>query len=187
MGAGSSWRGRGSPGSRPRWPGEIGAQVDVFETVRECVGGRPRVNLLPHAVRDLDALGPLEALTERSVTPTTLVNARSVARRSVNDHWQHRTVARCSHTWHRPGNRCASRPTYPAFGATLPAPLAACSGTPFGTRALERIAEYGAVDGLGSVRVSRRRSRFGRVLVERWHDRRRSGVPVDEDRRRRRV
>jgi 2-polyprenyl-6-methoxyphenol hydroxylase-like FAD-dependent oxidoreductase len=64
---------------------EIGAEVDVFETTREVRALAVGINLLPHAVRELDALGLLEALTERLVAPTTLVNARIAARRSVSD------------------------------------------------------------------------------------------------------
>ena len=52
---------------------EIGAEVDVYEGVRELRPLGVGINLLPHAVRELDALGLMEELTDRSVAPTTLV------------------------------------------------------------------------------------------------------------------
>ena len=52
---------------------EIGANVDVFESVREIRPLGVGINLLPHAVRELDALGLLEPLRSRSVEPTSLV------------------------------------------------------------------------------------------------------------------
>jgi 2-polyprenyl-6-methoxyphenol hydroxylase-like FAD-dependent oxidoreductase len=52
---------------------EIGADVDVYESVRDVRALGVGINLLPHAVRELDALGLMDALTERSVAPTTLV------------------------------------------------------------------------------------------------------------------
>ena len=51
---------------------EIGANVDVFESVREVRPLGVGINLLPHAVRELDALGLLEPLRSRSVEPTSL-------------------------------------------------------------------------------------------------------------------
>lgn len=52
---------------------EIGAHVDVFESVKELRPLGVGINLLPHAVRELDALGLLDELTARSVTPAQLV------------------------------------------------------------------------------------------------------------------
>ena len=52
---------------------EIGANVDVFESVREVRPLGVGINLLPHTVRELDALGLLEPLRSRSVEPTSLV------------------------------------------------------------------------------------------------------------------
>ena len=51
---------------------EIGASVDVFESVREVRPLGVGINLLPHAVRELDALTLLEPLRRRSVEPTSL-------------------------------------------------------------------------------------------------------------------
>jgi len=52
---------------------EIGAGVDVYESVREVRPLGVGINLLPHAVRELDALGVLGALCLRSVAPDSLV------------------------------------------------------------------------------------------------------------------
>ena len=52
---------------------EIGASVDVYESVREVRPLGVGINLLPHAVRELDALGLLDALRKRSVAPESLV------------------------------------------------------------------------------------------------------------------
>ena len=52
---------------------QIGACVDVFESVHEVRPLGVGINLLPHAVRELDALGLLEPLRARSVEPTSLV------------------------------------------------------------------------------------------------------------------
>ncbi len=52
---------------------EIGTSVDVYESVREVRPLGVGINLLPHAVRELDALGVLEALRRRSVAPDSLV------------------------------------------------------------------------------------------------------------------
>jgi 5-methylphenazine-1-carboxylate 1-monooxygenase len=52
---------------------EIGATVEVFESVRELRSLGVGINLLPHAVRELDALGLLDELGARSVAPSQLV------------------------------------------------------------------------------------------------------------------
>jgi len=52
---------------------EIGASVDVFESVREARPLGVGINLLPHAVRELDALALLDPLRRRSVEPKSLV------------------------------------------------------------------------------------------------------------------
>lgn len=52
---------------------EIGAPVDVFESVPALQPLGVGINLLPHAVRELDALGVLEPLRRRSIEPTSLV------------------------------------------------------------------------------------------------------------------
>jgi 2-polyprenyl-6-methoxyphenol hydroxylase-like FAD-dependent oxidoreductase len=52
---------------------EIGADVDVYESVREVRALGVGINLLPHAVRELDAMGLMEASRDRSVAPETLV------------------------------------------------------------------------------------------------------------------
>jgi 2-polyprenyl-6-methoxyphenol hydroxylase-like FAD-dependent oxidoreductase len=52
---------------------EIGVEVDVYDSVREVRALGVGINLLPHAVRELDALGLMEALADGSVAPTTLV------------------------------------------------------------------------------------------------------------------
>ncbi|HEX4532064.1 MAG TPA: hypothetical protein VIA11_21960 [Acidimicrobiia bacterium] len=52
---------------------EIGTRVDVYERVRRVEPLGVGINLLPHAVRELDALGILAPLRQRSVEPTSLV------------------------------------------------------------------------------------------------------------------
>jgi 5-methylphenazine-1-carboxylate 1-monooxygenase len=52
---------------------EIGIRVDVFESVHKVQPLGVGINLLPHAVRELDALALLEPLRCRSVEPTSLV------------------------------------------------------------------------------------------------------------------
>jgi 2-polyprenyl-6-methoxyphenol hydroxylase-like FAD-dependent oxidoreductase len=52
---------------------EIGADVEVFEASPSLEPVGVGINLLPHAVRELDALGLLDRLTERAVLPETLV------------------------------------------------------------------------------------------------------------------
>jgi 2-polyprenyl-6-methoxyphenol hydroxylase-like FAD-dependent oxidoreductase len=50
----------------------IGEPVRVFETALDIRALGVGINLLPHAVRELDALGLLEILAAESVAPTTL-------------------------------------------------------------------------------------------------------------------
>ncbi len=52
---------------------EIGVRVDVFDSVKELRPLGVGINLLPHAVRELDALGLLDELGARSVAPAQLV------------------------------------------------------------------------------------------------------------------
>jgi 5-methylphenazine-1-carboxylate 1-monooxygenase len=52
---------------------EIGVTVDVFDSVRELRPLGVGINLLPHAVRELDALGLLDELAAHSVAPSQLV------------------------------------------------------------------------------------------------------------------
>jgi 2-polyprenyl-6-methoxyphenol hydroxylase-like FAD-dependent oxidoreductase len=52
---------------------EIGVRVDVYESVREVRPLGVGINLLPHAVRELDALALLESVRRRSVEPESLV------------------------------------------------------------------------------------------------------------------
>jgi len=52
---------------------EIGVSVEVFDSVTELRPLGVGINLLPHAVRELDALGLLEELRSRSVAPTRLL------------------------------------------------------------------------------------------------------------------
>ena len=52
---------------------EIGARVDVYESVREVRPLGVGISLLPHAVRELDALSLLEPLQRRSIAPQSLV------------------------------------------------------------------------------------------------------------------
>ena len=52
---------------------EVGVEVDVFEAAGEVRPLGVGINLLPHAVRELDAFGLLDDLRRRSVAPETLV------------------------------------------------------------------------------------------------------------------
>ena len=52
---------------------EVGAQVEVFDTVPELRPLGVGINLLPHAVRELDALGLLEELRAHAIAPAALV------------------------------------------------------------------------------------------------------------------
>ena len=52
---------------------EIGVAVEVFDSVTELRPLGVGINLLPHAVRELHALGLLEELRSRSVAPTRLL------------------------------------------------------------------------------------------------------------------
>jgi 5-methylphenazine-1-carboxylate 1-monooxygenase len=52
---------------------QIGVTVEVFESVQELRPLGVGINLLPHAVRELHALGLLDELSSRSVAPTQLV------------------------------------------------------------------------------------------------------------------
>ncbi len=52
---------------------EVGARVEVFEATRELRPLGVGINLLPHAVLELEALGLLEELRARSVAPSLLV------------------------------------------------------------------------------------------------------------------
>jgi 2-polyprenyl-6-methoxyphenol hydroxylase-like FAD-dependent oxidoreductase len=52
---------------------EIGVAVEVHESVRDVRPLGVGINLLPHAVRELDAMGLLEPLRARGIEPTSLV------------------------------------------------------------------------------------------------------------------
>jgi 2-polyprenyl-6-methoxyphenol hydroxylase-like FAD-dependent oxidoreductase len=52
---------------------QAGARVDVFESTRELRPLGVGINLLPHAVRELDALGLLDELQAHAVAPSSLV------------------------------------------------------------------------------------------------------------------
>ena len=52
---------------------QTGAEVDVFDAVKTIRPFGVGINLLPHAVRELDELGLLDQLTARSVRPELLV------------------------------------------------------------------------------------------------------------------
>jgi len=52
---------------------EIGVEVEVHESVRELRALGVGINLLPHAVRELDAMGLFDALRDQAITPTSLV------------------------------------------------------------------------------------------------------------------
>src|SRR5262249_44346766 len=50
-----------------------GGEVAVYGSVRAVRGLGVGINLLPHAVRELDAMGLLDALESHAVAPTSLV------------------------------------------------------------------------------------------------------------------
>jgi 2-polyprenyl-6-methoxyphenol hydroxylase-like FAD-dependent oxidoreductase len=52
---------------------EVGVRVDIFDSVRTLRPLGVGINLLPHAVRELDALGLLAELRARAVAPTALL------------------------------------------------------------------------------------------------------------------
>ena len=52
---------------------EVSAEVEVFDSVRRVSALGVGINLLPHAVRELDAMGLLERLDARGVAPTRLL------------------------------------------------------------------------------------------------------------------
>ena len=52
---------------------EIGVQVDVFDSTRELRSLGVGINLLPHAVRELDALGLFDELCAHAIAPSSLV------------------------------------------------------------------------------------------------------------------
>ena len=52
---------------------EVGVQVEVFESTREIRPLGVGINLLPHAVRELDALGLLGELRAHAIAPSLLV------------------------------------------------------------------------------------------------------------------
>ncbi len=52
---------------------QIGATVEVFDSTQELRPLGVGINLLPHAVRELDALGLLEELRARSIAPALLL------------------------------------------------------------------------------------------------------------------
>ena len=52
---------------------ESGATVDLFDSARELRPLGVGINLLPHAVRELDALGLLDQLRARSIAPSLLL------------------------------------------------------------------------------------------------------------------
>ena len=52
---------------------EVGAHVEVFDSVRQVRALGVGINLLPHAVRELDAMGLLESLTGQFVAPSRLL------------------------------------------------------------------------------------------------------------------
>jgi 2-polyprenyl-6-methoxyphenol hydroxylase-like FAD-dependent oxidoreductase len=52
---------------------EVGAQVELFDAAAEIRPLGVGINLLPHAVRELDALGLLEQLRARAVAPSLLL------------------------------------------------------------------------------------------------------------------
>jgi 2-polyprenyl-6-methoxyphenol hydroxylase-like FAD-dependent oxidoreductase len=51
---------------------EVGVEVDVFDAVPEVRALGVGINLLPHAVRELDALGLLDAVADSAVAPDLL-------------------------------------------------------------------------------------------------------------------
>jgi 2-polyprenyl-6-methoxyphenol hydroxylase-like FAD-dependent oxidoreductase len=52
---------------------DLGVHVEVYEGVRELRVLGVGINLLPHAVRELDAMGLLEALQDQAMIPESLV------------------------------------------------------------------------------------------------------------------
>ena len=74
---------------------EIGTDVDVFEGVRELRPLGVGINLLPHAVRELDALELLEPLRLRSVEPTSLVYCS----RHGQEIWRERRGKAAGYSW----------------------------------------------------------------------------------------
>jgi len=52
---------------------EVGVQVDVFDSTPELRSLGVGINLLPHAVRELDALGLLAELSAHAIAPSVLV------------------------------------------------------------------------------------------------------------------
>jgi 2-polyprenyl-6-methoxyphenol hydroxylase-like FAD-dependent oxidoreductase len=52
---------------------EVGVQVDVFDSAPELRPLGVGINLLPHAVRELDALGLLDELLAHAIAPSVLV------------------------------------------------------------------------------------------------------------------
>jgi 2-polyprenyl-6-methoxyphenol hydroxylase-like FAD-dependent oxidoreductase len=52
---------------------EVGTQVDVFDATSELRPLGVGINLLPHAVRELDALGLLDELLAHAIAPSVLV------------------------------------------------------------------------------------------------------------------
>ena len=52
---------------------EVGVQVDVFDATSELRPLGVGINLLPHAVRELDALGLLDELRAHAIAPSVLV------------------------------------------------------------------------------------------------------------------
>jgi 5-methylphenazine-1-carboxylate 1-monooxygenase len=52
---------------------EVGMQVDVFDSASELRPLGVGINLLPHAVRELDALGLLQELRSHAIAPSVLV------------------------------------------------------------------------------------------------------------------
>ena len=52
---------------------EVGLRVDVFDSASELRPLGVGINLLPHAVRELDALGLLDELRAHAVAPSVLV------------------------------------------------------------------------------------------------------------------
>jgi 2-polyprenyl-6-methoxyphenol hydroxylase-like FAD-dependent oxidoreductase len=74
---------------------EIGARVHLFEGVREVRSLGVGINLLPHAVRELDALGLLESLRARSVEPASLVYCSAYGQ----EIWRERRGTAAGYAW----------------------------------------------------------------------------------------
>ena len=74
---------------------EIGVEVDVFEAVGEVRALGVGINLLPHAVRELDALGLLDQLRVRSIAPELLVYCT----RRGQEIWQEPRGAAAGYPW----------------------------------------------------------------------------------------